>query len=617
MHCVLIICMVEYDSVWFFLLKLIRKITEEYCIMYSKSFKPVYVMGVTAFVMALIMPGMADMECMMGRLVLAQCSADGTGNEVLKEQALKTSVTIRTYYVKNRGNDNHDGLSDRTAWATIAKVNSVIFSEGSTILLKKGSTWNETLVPSTSGTSDSPITYNCYGTGDYPRINIQSDVSKGRTLLIAGKNNLVIKNIVFSNGTSPDAQVRGSVEISDSHDILFDNIRVQSSYSKAGIFIHNNSYNTTIRSCAVYDVEYPRHEGLVDGIGILIGGFEDPNGENYAANRPRNIEVYDCEITGNTGTGIVILESPYNTIRSNTIHDNGGSGIWVGGITGVEAHDNIVEKNDVFSNCQYQDDSYGIDFLRPGNDNIIRYNAVHDQFDVFNYGATREIPFVQGLDHYLGTGGIRFDGNVAMDVLVTQGNIAHNNLVYNNFHGIEVIQFSNSQILNNTIYNNFIQGRAFALSHHANENVTTITSGNVFVNNIIYGRWYLVVNFFTVDAVIDHNLYYVDPDTIGAWANSTLNAGVPDIRTYFYPTGGLPDNFIEWKQLGYDVNSTVSANPNFVNPSNANFSLSPGSPAIDAGTLNILSPPELWFDFDGISVPQGLNPDIGACEFVY
>lgn len=79
--------------------------------------------------------------------------------------------SLHTYYVKNGGNDNADGLSDATAWATIAKVNSFNFSAGDTVLFRRGHTWREltSLIPK-SGTSASPIIYSAYGTGNKPRI---------------------------------------------------------------------------------------------------------------------------------------------------------------------------------------------------------------------------------------------------------------------------------------------------------------------------------------------------------------------------------------------------------------------------------------------------------------
>jgi len=52
---------------------------------------------------------------------------------------LVSFANATNYYVKNGGNDNADGLSDATAWATLSKVNSLTFQPGDSILLKAGS----------------------------------------------------------------------------------------------------------------------------------------------------------------------------------------------------------------------------------------------------------------------------------------------------------------------------------------------------------------------------------------------------------------------------------------------------------------------------------------------
>src|SRR5262249_26982744 len=61
-----------------------------------------------------------------------------------------------------------DGLTPATAWKTVAKVNSSTFAPGSQILFQAGGAWHESLVASSSGTTDAPIVYGSYGTGSKP-----------------------------------------------------------------------------------------------------------------------------------------------------------------------------------------------------------------------------------------------------------------------------------------------------------------------------------------------------------------------------------------------------------------------------------------------------------------
>ena len=61
-----------------------------------------------------------------------------------------------TYYVKAGGNDSLDGLSDSTAWATIAKVQATVTS-GDTVYFRSQDTWTSRL-PRFTATSG--VTYN-------------------------------------------------------------------------------------------------------------------------------------------------------------------------------------------------------------------------------------------------------------------------------------------------------------------------------------------------------------------------------------------------------------------------------------------------------------------------
>ncbi len=84
-----------------------------------------------------------------------------------------------TYYVKNGGNDNADGLSDANAWATIIHANAIVIS-GDTIFLKKGDIFFEQL------TAISGVIYDSYGTGNLPITN---------RIYVGGKTNVTIRNI--------------------------------------------------------------------------------------------------------------------------------------------------------------------------------------------------------------------------------------------------------------------------------------------------------------------------------------------------------------------------------------------------------------------------------------
>lgn len=75
-----------------------------------------------------------------------------------------------TYYVSSStGADTNSGTSTATPWKTLNQVNNFgSFAGGDVILFKRGDTWNESLVPPTSGTAGSPIAFDAYGFGGAP-----------------------------------------------------------------------------------------------------------------------------------------------------------------------------------------------------------------------------------------------------------------------------------------------------------------------------------------------------------------------------------------------------------------------------------------------------------------
>ena len=94
---------------------------------------------------------------------------------------------LSVYYVDSAaGNDAWSGLAGSYAsgttgpWQTIAKVNSVAFAAGDSILFKRGDTWREELVCD-SGTSGGRITYGDYGDPTAPKPQILGSTERDLT----------------------------------------------------------------------------------------------------------------------------------------------------------------------------------------------------------------------------------------------------------------------------------------------------------------------------------------------------------------------------------------------------------------------------------------------------
>ena len=78
------------------------------------------------------------------------------------------------YYVSNSGSDSNSGTSQRSAWKTIAKVQSSLgnLKAGNSILFERGGMWYEELdVNNVNGAPGLPITFGSYGSGNRPIID--------------------------------------------------------------------------------------------------------------------------------------------------------------------------------------------------------------------------------------------------------------------------------------------------------------------------------------------------------------------------------------------------------------------------------------------------------------
>ncbi|MCS7253753.1 MAG: right-handed parallel beta-helix repeat-containing protein [Armatimonadetes bacterium] len=74
----------------------------------------------------------------------------------------------RIFYVSSSlGDDRNDGLSPKSPWRSLEKVNAVQLLSGDCVLFKRGDVWRGQLIPQ-SGDEGAPIIYGAYGDGEKP-----------------------------------------------------------------------------------------------------------------------------------------------------------------------------------------------------------------------------------------------------------------------------------------------------------------------------------------------------------------------------------------------------------------------------------------------------------------
>jgi len=263
----------------------------------------------------------------------------------------------------------------------------------------------------------------------------------------------------------------------------------------------------------------------------------------YGTGTPHHLRFIGGEIRNSDSSQGVLIESStsgatpdYNEFINIKIHDNGATNLHHG--IYIQSSHNLVSGCDIYHNATFAIQIYRDNAVNGVNAsyNIVRNNKLHDNA-------------VSGG----GAGAVLSGGD---------GNIAYNNLIWNNRGGILVdYSASNTGVYDNTIYANNANGATapgIQLGYNVGASNTTIR------DNIIFGNTAGdIITQSATNTVADHN-------TLGA------------------------------------------TDPKFVNASGFDFHLQAGSPAIGAG----VAVPGITTDFDGATRPQGSSYDTGAYEYV-
>ncbi len=319
-----------------------------------------------------------------------------------------------------------------------------------------------------------------------------------------------------------------------------------------------------------------------NGTGIFLEGKSCWIENNYIHDVPRVGIYINAEPT----------DSPYiggHTVRGNRIYRAATAGIFVAGTK------NIIEDNDISRTIQYppgwsnppgSPDADGIRFF--GSGHLIRRNFIHDiwltdpenidpHIDCFQtWGPARDITFEQNF--------------------CANGNDGMQGFMISNQNGT----VSNLKITNNVII-------AFRIVNVHNCNGITILH-NTFTSELKFKSesGYGIELHRTTNARIENNLFYDIGQHLYSylWKDSYSESGLRvGFNAVFMsdgrPPAGMPFNHDLWQ-----------LDPKLVDPTQHNYRPRPGSPLIDAANAA-----NIFYDYDGISRPQGLGYDIGAFEY--
>lgn len=469
-----------------------------------------------------------------------------------------------TYYVKAGGNDNLDGLSDATAWATISKVKAKVVS-GDTVYFRSQDTWTSATPPVLTATAGVTYDGSTYGSGT--RAKLQATGGQPGNV-IDGVVKIYVSNVTFQgfeidgNGQSIGGIYIGYLATSDVTNVTIDNCKVHNGKTSAesppeyyyGIFVsqrysHTTS-NVTIKNTEVY--EQP-HEG------IAIYPAWAVSGNKVDTVLIRNCLIHHTGQEGHRGNAIDVANDSDNvTIEFNTVYSAP-----VG-----------------FAMAHYDPATYGSpDGL------IFRYNLLYNN----TYGIS-----VASYGYGIG-GDASIYGNILVDSGIT--------LTGDNYNSVSI------RFYNNTIYNPTIVMYGLYVNSGSSN-----TSGIEFKNNIIVtgSQIWPIKDLDGVLVTHSNNLLKSGRSEIVSTTSHTYT--LSDIETW-EPTVKKTDPAFIAGTLPTGFTGTYGTN---MVPNTNYFSITSGDALNNGATLG--SPYNGCINGAGLATPitrpQGAAYDIGAYEYV-
>ena len=182
-------------------------------------------------------------------------------------------VVCETYYIDSfKGNNNSDGTSMDKAWKDFVKLQKIVFTPGTKILLKRNGIWYQTLMPPSGGTKEAPIIIDAYAEGATPVIDLQHRIQNG----IQINNSYVsIKNLKIQNAQANAITVSVKEGLNQ---IMLQKLKIFNS-GKNGIAVEYGGKNLIISDCHIENSQ---------NNGIYLGGSPQ--------NHLTHVVISDCYI---------------------------------------------------------------------------------------------------------------------------------------------------------------------------------------------------------------------------------------------------------------------------------------------------------------------------------
>jgi hypothetical protein len=429
-----------------------------------------------------------------------------------------------TYYVKNSGDDKASGLDDNTAWRTISKVNSFVFSKGDIILFKRGDTFSD------SGLQISNVenfTIADYGEGEKPLF----DGNKIRPILIADSKNITVRNIDIS-GQEWKISKSSNLSVQNVEGVIIDGIYGNGhsfegngeSDGKTAISIYKCSGAIEVKNCELFNwgpYDLLKSDAL-DFLGISLNNIE--TGEyKVHSNKIHDVnadcilvwitkakgEIYDNLLYNAGEDGIDVKSSENVEIYDNEFYRTaeflGEGGTGSGGLpTYIVVHAGLVEgvrvypKNNILRSNSFKDgDCTAIKLVEAEDTNIYEnvFSNVKSALYIANYvkNTLFHHNIIENPQSRLNSKG--YDAGCIYESNSHTGTQIYNNTIYNEKgsakHLIMLASTNGTAVYNNIVYQSEASEDTFGLYTTTNGTEPVINDNNWYNPNKIDRTKYL------------------------------------------------------------------------------------------------------------------------------
>lgn len=506
---------------------------------------------------------------------------------------------FREFYISPAGNDNNDGRTPATAWASPFKVVVSTFQAGDRILFEGGKTFNGLIYLDArdQGTPSNPIVVSSYGTG---RATIQPGTLVG--LLAHNTAGIEVSNLNFvgSRGNTQDGiqfykDLPGNTRLSH---IRIDNVEV-SGFGSAGISIFSSPGNVGYDDIHVSNVS--SHDnvmaGLWMGVHVALPSAGYSHRDLYIGNSTFYNNTGATNFLVDSGFGIFLAGTDGAVIERNVIYNNGEKTVSFAGPMGImtmESNNLVIQSNEV-----HHTHSSGTD--GGGTNSVMQYNYIHDN-DGSGINLSQYYPVRIG-----------FSNNVV------RYNISQND-------GRDSISWAGiivaGPVKNLQIYGNTIYGSATSRGFYSALGITGQTSNLAIRNNAFITQGgtgsieQVSIAGGQTNMALQGNAYWGGGMRLNLNWDSKNATTLADFRRISSQEtfSGIP--------IGVDANPLLMApgtGPSFNNTTLLStlkaYTPLPGSPLIDQGfNLTAFGVQPGARDFLGTAIPQANAFDIGAIE---